>query len=53
MASFIHNEPTSLSILQEQKLPQTLFSVMESTVPDTFEVCVVMTPGRSAAKDRS
>ena len=38
MASFVHNEPTSLSILQEQQLPQTLFEMLEKEVPDSFEV---------------
>lgn len=38
MSSFVHNEPTSLSILQELRLPQTLFEVLESGMPASFEV---------------
>lgn len=38
MSTIVHNEPTSLSILQEMQLPQTLFDVLEKQMPDTFEV---------------
>lgn len=38
MSTIVHNEPTSLAILQEMQLPQTLFDVLEKQMPDTFEV---------------
>lgn len=38
MSTIVHNEPTSLAILQEMQLPQTLFDVLEKKMPDTFEV---------------
>lgn len=37
MSTIVHNEPTSLAILQEMQLPQTLFDVLEKQMPDTFE----------------
>ncbi|KAK4689594.1 E3 ubiquitin-protein ligase HUWE1, partial [Tremellales sp. Uapishka_1] len=43
MATFVHNEPTSLSILQELQLPQALCQKLETPrVPLSFEVvCAV------------
>ncbi|WVQ77455.1 hypothetical protein IAR50_007141 [Cryptococcus sp. DSM 104548] len=38
MATFVHNEPTSLSILQELQLPQTLYAELEKDVPPSSEV---------------
>ncbi|OCF44407.1 hypothetical protein I317_01667 [Kwoniella heveanensis CBS 569] len=38
MATFVHNEPTSLSILQELRLPQTLFTELEKGLPPSYEV---------------
>lgn len=38
MATFIHNEPTSLSILQEQQLPQALYEEFEREFPTSFDV---------------
>ncbi|WWC64740.1 uncharacterized protein I303_107351 [Kwoniella dejecticola CBS 10117] len=38
MATFVHNEPTSLSILQELHLPQTLYGQLESGIPASPEV---------------
>ncbi|WVQ94835.1 hypothetical protein IAU59_001918 [Kwoniella sp. CBS 9459] len=38
MATFVHNEPTSLSILQELQLPQTLFKELENGLPPHYEV---------------
>ncbi|CAK9787037.1 hypothetical protein CC85DRAFT_263373 [Cutaneotrichosporon oleaginosum] len=38
MATIVHNEPTSLGILQEAQLPQTLYEVLEMKMPDAFEV---------------
>lgn len=37
MTTFINNEPTSLSILQEMGLPQTLYQQLEKGVPATTE----------------
>ncbi|WVR09546.1 hypothetical protein IAU60_006615 [Kwoniella sp. DSM 27419] len=38
MATFVHNEPTSLSILQELDLPQTLYTQLELGIPASPEV---------------
>jgi E3 ubiquitin-protein ligase HUWE1 len=55
MSTFIHNEPTSLSILQELKLPQTfLFSIKQhipfspeviSAIPTAFGAVCLNQPG--------
>jgi E3 ubiquitin-protein ligase HUWE1 len=42
MATIVHNEPTSLSILQEMQLPQTLYEVLEKNMPDTLEVIATL-----------
>lgn len=39
MATFVHNEPTSLAILQEMQLPQTLYAQLEKEVPSSSDVC--------------
>jgi len=38
MATFVHNEPTSLTIIQEIGLPETFYKVVESGVEPSFEV---------------
>nr|XP_019010464.1 uncharacterized protein I206_04933 [Kwoniella pini CBS 10737]OCF49245.1 hypothetical protein I206_04933 [Kwoniella pini CBS 10737] len=38
MSTFVHNEPTSLSILQELQLPQALFAQLEKGIPPSSEV---------------
>lgn len=38
MSTFIHNEPTSLSILQELKLPQTFLASIKQHIPFSPEV---------------
>lgn len=38
MATFVHNEPTSLAILQEMQLPQTLYAQLEKEVPSSSDV---------------
>jgi E3 ubiquitin-protein ligase HUWE1 len=38
MATFVHNEPTSLTILQEQQLPQSLFAELEREETLAFDV---------------
>jgi len=38
MASFVHNEPTSLTVLQELGLPQALYTQLEKENPSTHDV---------------
>ncbi|KAI7822225.1 hypothetical protein BC939DRAFT_194256 [Gamsiella multidivaricata] len=38
MASFIHNEPTSLTILQDAKIPQTLLASLSKDIPASSDV---------------
>ncbi|KAK9761441.1 E3 ubiquitin-protein ligase tom1 [Basidiobolus ranarum] len=38
MATFIHNEPTSLPILQEAKLPQTFLETIMKDIPNSADV---------------
>lgn len=38
MATFVHNEPTSLTIIQEIGLPEAFYRVVESGVEPSFEV---------------
>jgi E3 ubiquitin-protein ligase HUWE1 len=38
MATFVHNEPTSLSVLQELQLPQTLFEELEREIYPAYDV---------------
>jgi E3 ubiquitin-protein ligase HUWE1 len=38
MTTFIHNEPTSLHVLQEAKLPETFYSAIESGLEPVMEV---------------
>ena len=38
MATFVHNEPTSLTIIQEVGLPEAFYKVVESGVEPSFEV---------------
>ncbi|KZT62066.1 hypothetical protein CALCODRAFT_514427 [Calocera cornea HHB12733] len=38
MATFIHNEPTSLGILQEQQVPETFYNAVTLGVEPVFEV---------------
>ena len=48
MATFIHNEPTCLSILQEAKLPQTFLAAVAKEVPVSAEVVSAL-PGAFGA----
>ncbi|KAF9145192.1 hypothetical protein BGX30_010067 [Mortierella sp. GBA39] len=48
MTSFIHNEPTSLSILQEVKIPQTLLASLSKDIPASNDV-VMNLPGAFGA----
>lgn len=38
MASFVHNEPTSLSVLQEIGLPQALYTQLEQEYSSSHDV---------------
>ncbi|KAG0268219.1 hypothetical protein BGZ95_002557, partial [Linnemannia exigua] len=48
MTSFIHNEPTCLSILQEAKIPQTLLASLSKDIPASNDV-VMNLPGAFGA----
>jgi E3 ubiquitin-protein ligase HUWE1 len=48
MACFIHNEPTSLTILQEAKIPQTLLESLSKDIPVSTDV-VMSIPGAFGA----
>ncbi|KAI8349558.1 hypothetical protein B0O80DRAFT_501281 [Mortierella sp. GBAus27b] len=48
MGTFIHNEPTSLSILQEAKIPQTLLATLSKDIPASTDV-VLSIPGAFGA----
>ncbi|KAG0319507.1 hypothetical protein BGZ97_002029 [Linnemannia gamsii] len=48
MTSFIHNEPTSLSILQEARIPQTLLASLSKDIPASNDV-VMNLPGAFGA----
>ncbi len=38
MSLFVHNEPTSLTILQEAKLPDTFYDAIENGIEPALEV---------------
>jgi E3 ubiquitin-protein ligase HUWE1 len=38
LSSFVHNEPTSLAVLQELQIPQVLYMTLEQGIPPSFEV---------------
>ncbi|KAF9927616.1 hypothetical protein FBU30_003038 [Linnemannia zychae] len=48
MASFIHNEPTSLAILQEANIPQTFLASLSKEIPTSPDV-VMSIPGAFGA----
>ncbi|KAL7424430.1 E3 ubiquitin-protein ligase tom1 [Cryptotrichosporon argae] len=48
MSTIVHNEPTSLSILQELQLPQALYAQLEKQTPTSFDV-VILIPGAVGA----
>ncbi|KAI7827971.1 hypothetical protein BC939DRAFT_76403 [Gamsiella multidivaricata] len=48
MTSFIHNEPTSLAILQEAKIPQTLLASLSRDIPASNDVAMNL-PGAFGA----
>ncbi|KAF8929383.1 hypothetical protein BGZ58_008999, partial [Dissophora ornata] len=48
MTSFIHNEPTSLAILQEANIPQTLLASLSKEIPASNDVAMNL-PGAFGA----
>ena len=40
ISTFIHNEPTSLPIMQEAKLPQTFLKSVMNEIPASVDVSV-------------
>jgi E3 ubiquitin-protein ligase HUWE1 len=38
MSTFVHNEPTSLTIIQENGLPETFYSAIEAGIEPSIEV---------------
>lgn len=38
MATFVHNEPTSLGVLQEAQLPEAFYRAVESNIEPSIEV---------------
>lgn len=41
MATFVHNEPTSLGILQEAGLPESFYKAIEAGIEPSIEVCLL------------
>jgi len=41
MATFIHNEPTSLAIIQEAALPEVFYKAIESGLEPAIEVRII------------
>lgn len=39
MATFVHNEPTSLPTIQEAGLPEVFYKAIETGVEPVIEVC--------------
>jgi len=44
MATFIHNEPTSLPTIQEVGLPQVFYKVIEAGLEPVIEVIFIFFP---------
>lgn len=40
MATFVHNEPTSLAVIQEVHLPETFYRTVEAGLEPVIEVCM-------------
>jgi E3 ubiquitin-protein ligase HUWE1 len=38
MSTFVHNEPTSLTIIQENNLPETFYNAIEAGIEPAIEV---------------
>jgi len=39
MSTFVHNEPTSLAIIQEAGLPELFYKAIEIGIEPAIEVC--------------
>jgi len=39
MSTFVHNEPTSLAIIQEAGLPEVFYRAIEHGIEPAIEVC--------------
>jgi E3 ubiquitin-protein ligase HUWE1 len=46
MATFVHNEPTSLSIIQEAGLPESFYKAIEMGIEPSIEVCFILFSSR-------
>lgn len=44
LATFVHNEPTSLTTIQEARLPDTIFNAIESGIESSSEVRLQLRP---------
>ena len=44
MATFVHNEPTSLTIIQEAGLPKTFYEAIETEIEPSIEVSRFLKP---------
>ena len=44
VATFVHNEPTSLGTIQEAKVPETIYNALEAGLEPSIEVCAVAIP---------
>ena len=42
MSIFVHNEPTSLNILQEAHLPETFYDAIEAGIEPALEVPITI-----------
>lgn len=40
IATFVHNEPTSLTAIQEARVPETVYDAIETGIEPTFEASI-------------
>jgi len=50
MSTFVHNEPTSLGVLQEAQLPEVFYKAVETTIEPSIEVILHPESGRCRLK---
>jgi len=43
MSTFVHNEPTSLAIIQEAGVPEIFYKAIETGIEPAIEVCLLDT----------
>lgn len=48
MATFVHNEPTQLATIQENKLPEAFVRALQDDMEPSFELLTALTPAISA-----